>query len=223
MHVASLSDALIDGMSFANRNTASYITARRSCSFPTQSGGTFSPQNLRIMRFNMNDSDGAWLDGSTIRVAFTISNLGTSPLTPSTRSPASLFRRLRVLTGSQEVFDLLSYGRCHELFSMMLPAGRQANDACEGCGSSNEQNSDPSTLSHPFSPMDISPGGSKRVLCQLLCRFFSQGKMLPLSLFSDGSSSSSSWESLTTATLRELGSRTRGSSRNQGSSVTLSR
>ena len=37
IHIASLSDSLIDGMSFANRATASYITGRKSTSFPTQS------------------------------------------------------------------------------------------------------------------------------------------------------------------------------------------
>ena len=77
IHVTSLSDCLIDGMSFANRPTASYITGRKSTSFPTQSGGTFASSNLRIMRFNMADSDGAWADGGTMRVCFTIQNNGS--------------------------------------------------------------------------------------------------------------------------------------------------
>ena len=76
IHVASLEDSLIDGMSFANRPTASYITGRRSTSFPTQSGGAFSSTNLRIMRFNCADSDGAWMDGGRLRVAFQIHNVG---------------------------------------------------------------------------------------------------------------------------------------------------
>ena len=71
-HISSLSDALIDGMSFANRNTASYITARKSTPFQTQSGGTFSPANLRIMRFSLADSEGAWMDGSVLRVALAL-------------------------------------------------------------------------------------------------------------------------------------------------------
>ena len=129
IHIASLEDSLIDGVSFANRATASYITGRKSTSFPTQSGGTFSPQNLLIMRFTLNDADGAWLDGSTIRLAFTLNNLGTSSLNPVTLSPASLFRRLRLICGGTEIFDLLSYGRCHELFTMQLPHERQATRA----------------------------------------------------------------------------------------------
>ena len=93
--IANLSDSLIDGMSFANRATASYITGRKSTSFPTQSGGTFASSNLRIMRFNMADSDGAWADGGTMRVCFTIQNNGTASIQPTTLSPGSLFRRLR--------------------------------------------------------------------------------------------------------------------------------
>ena len=74
------------------------------------------------MRFNLSDSDGAWCDGGTLRVAFTISNTGSTAIQPTTLSPASLFRRLRILCGGTEIFDLLDYGRVHQLFSMQLPA-----------------------------------------------------------------------------------------------------
>ena len=168
-------------MSFANRATASYITGRKSTSFPTQSGGVFSSSALRIMRFNMADSDGAWADGGTLRVAFTIQNNGSSAIQPTTLSPASLFRRARILCGGTEIFDLLDYGRVHQLFSMQLPAARQAENAVEGWGSSSTLDS-PSTLQHPLQPLSIGGGASRRVLMQLLCPFFSQGKMLPLSL-----------------------------------------
>ena len=96
IHIASLSDALIDGMSFANRATASYITGRKSTSFPTQSGGVFSSSQLRIMRFNMADSDGAWADGGTLRVAFTLQNNGSNTIKPNTLSPASLLSLIHI-------------------------------------------------------------------------------------------------------------------------------
>ena len=95
IHVANLSDCLISGMSFANRATALYITGRKGTSFPTQSGGVFSSSNLRIMRFNMADSDGAWADGGTLRVAFMIQNNGSAAIKPSTLSPAEIMRRAR--------------------------------------------------------------------------------------------------------------------------------
>ena len=75
-HVASIEDSLIDGMSFGNRPTASYVTARRSTSFQPVSGGVFAPNQLRIIRFSINDNDGSWLDGSTLRLAFVLSNTG---------------------------------------------------------------------------------------------------------------------------------------------------
>ena len=65
------------------------------------------------MRFNMADSDGAWADGGTMRVAFTISNVGSESIQPNTLSPASLFRRLRILCGGTEICDLLDYGSVH--------------------------------------------------------------------------------------------------------------
>ena len=53
VHAAGLDDALFAGMSFTNRNTASYVTSRRSTSFQPVSGGVFSPSNLRIIRFRI--------------------------------------------------------------------------------------------------------------------------------------------------------------------------
>ena len=115
-HVASIDDSLIDGMSF---------------------GGVFAPNALRIMRFQINDNDGSWLDGSTLRLAFVLNNAGPvgTFIVPGTNSPASLFRRLRVLCGGGvECFDLQEYGRCHQMFSNMIPAQRRAEDAIEGWG-----------------------------------------------------------------------------------------
>ena len=132
-HVASIEDSLIDGMSFGNRPTASYVTARRSTSFQPVSGGVFAPNQLRIIRFSINDNDGSWLDGSTLRLAYVLSNTGGASLMyPDTHSPASMFRRLRGLVGGVEALDLQDYGRCHQTFASFLPAQRRAEDAIEG-------------------------------------------------------------------------------------------
>ena len=72
-HVASIEDSLIDGMSFGNRPTTSYITARRSSAFQPVSGGVFAPNQLRIIRFSIID-DATWLDASTLRLAFVLLN-----------------------------------------------------------------------------------------------------------------------------------------------------
>ena len=132
-HVASIEDSLIDGMSFGNRPTASYVTARRSTAFQPVSGGVFAPNALRIIRFSINDNDGSWLDASTLRLAFVLSNTGAaSVMYPNTQSPASMFRRLRVLAGGVEIADTQDYGRVHQMFASFLPAQRRAEDAIDG-------------------------------------------------------------------------------------------
>ena len=66
--------------------------------------------------------------------------------------------------------------------TLQQPAARLMEDAIEGWGSTNTASTDPSTLCHPFTPAAIAAGTGRRVLCQILCPFFSQGKMLPPSL-----------------------------------------
>ena len=184
VHAAGLDDALFAGMSFTNRNTASYVTGRRSTAFQPVSGGVFAPSNLRIMRFSMQDCDGQWLDGSTLRLAFVLANTGTQTLTPNTNSPASMFARLRVLAGGVEVTDIAEYGRTHQMFSNLLPAARRTEDAIEGWGAiyATTDGLPLTVLSQNFSPAPLAAGKKRRVLTQLLCPFFNNGKMLPLSL-----------------------------------------
>ena len=121
-HVASIEDSLINGMSFGNRPTASYVTSQRSTSFQPVSGGVFAPNQLRIIRFSINDNDGSWLDASTLRLDFVLSNTsGATVMYPNTHSPASLFRRLRVLAGGVEIADTQDYGRVHQMFAQGTP------------------------------------------------------------------------------------------------------
>ena len=190
-HVASIEDSLLAGMEYSNRPTASYVTARRATSFQPVSGGVFAPNALRIVRFSLNDSDGSWLDGSTIRLAFILTNTGAHMMVPTALSPASLFRRLRVLCNGVEVVDCQDYGRCHQLFASLIPAQRRVEDACEGWGgiygavaaaAGMGFGGPGSTLSAPVSPAPVRAGLSKRMLTPLLCPFFSQGKLLPLGL-----------------------------------------
>jgi len=164
---ASLEDSLINSMSFHGRSTASYIISRRSTAYVPQSGDTFSPANTRIIRFSLNDSDGSWLDGSSIRLGFNFHNRCNADMQPTCCSPASLFRRLRVLLGGVEVFDSLYHGRTHELFSLLLSPSRRMNDAIEGWGAQLVG----ADLEDPFLPAPIPKRKSRRMLWQLLCNF----------------------------------------------------
>ena len=93
------------------------------------------------------------------------------------------------MAGGVEIADTQDYGRVHEMFASFLPAQRPAEDAIEGWGSvygvaaGGAGNVGPATtLSNPFSAFPLRPGTQRRMLTQLLCPFFSQGKLLPLSL-----------------------------------------
>ena len=185
VHAAGLDDALIPGLSFTNRNTASYVTSRRSTSFQPVSGGVFSPSNLRIIRFSLQDCDGQWLDGSTLRLAFVVSNIGTQSLVPIAHTPGAMFARLRVLAGGVEVADIAEYGRTFQMFGNFLSAERRREDMIEGWGGelpTTDAQTQHMALSDWSKPASIAAGKKKRVLTQLLCPFFNNGKMLPLSL-----------------------------------------
>ena len=88
-HIAGVDDALVSPLHFSgSASTASYITERRNCTFAPKSGGLFSPNGLRLLRFNLADQSG-FLDGQTIRLAFEIKNThATVALTPVVSSPA---------------------------------------------------------------------------------------------------------------------------------------
>ena len=134
-HIASSDDRLLDGLHFGGRNTASYIDERRNCSFPPQSGGVFSPDRLRLLRFNLADQSG-FLGGSTVRLGITLRNTSsTVEMKPVTATPASLFRRVRIIaSGSAELEDIDNYGRVVEMFNILLPSQRRFNDITEGWG-----------------------------------------------------------------------------------------
>ena len=122
-HIAESEDQLISGLHFSGSNTASYITERRQVSFAPQSASNFKPSGSRLMRFSLTDEQG-FLDGSTVRLIFKLTNLsGDTSLPPMVDSPASMFRRLRIMcNGSGVVEDVEQYGRVHQSFSHLLPS-----------------------------------------------------------------------------------------------------
>ena len=112
-HISGSEDKLIDGLAFTGRNTASYITERRSCSFQPQSGCLFSPNGVRLLRINLADQTG-WLSGDSVLLVMTIQNQSTNTLVPICDSPASMFRRMRLIcNGSAVVEDVEEYSRVH--------------------------------------------------------------------------------------------------------------
>ena len=122
-HIAGSEDRLLDSLTFAGKNTASYVTERRSCTFAPQSGGNFSPAGIRLMRFNLADQQG-WLDAGTLRLAFTLMNKSTTAdMKPIVENLAGMFRRLRVIAnGSCEIENIEQYGRVNQMFNICCQA-----------------------------------------------------------------------------------------------------
>ena len=71
-HAQSVDDALIGGLSFKLKPGASYVTNRRSVSYFASGGNTYSPNGVKVMKFNLTGDQ--WLDPSTFRVAFQLNN-----------------------------------------------------------------------------------------------------------------------------------------------------
>ncbi len=122
-HIAGSEDRLIDGLHFAGRNTASYSTARRACTFAPSSAASWPARGL--IRLKLADHD-RWLDAGTLRLIFTISNNHVSAtLDPVGTSPAVNLRRLRIIAnGLAVVEDIEDYGRVYQIFSELLPSQR---------------------------------------------------------------------------------------------------
>ena len=135
-HIAGSEDRLIDGLHFAGRNTASYGTARRATTFSPSSAAAWAPNGVRLVRFNLADHAG-WLDGGTLRLCFTLSNLATTTLDPIAVSPAAMFRRLRLIANGSSVLEDSDNGRTYQLMSELLPCQRRMNDTGETWGGGN--------------------------------------------------------------------------------------
>jgi hypothetical protein len=126
-HISGSEDKLFAGLHFAGRETASYVTNRDLATFAPQQASNFKPSGVRLMRFNLADQQG-WLDGSTLRLMMTIVNDSASPSIPAAFSPASMFRRVRIIAnGSAINEDVELYGRCHQMFSFLLPPDELRN------------------------------------------------------------------------------------------------
>ena len=160
-HIAGSEDRLVDGLHFAGRNSASYITARRAVSFSPSSASSWKPSGVRLVRFNLADHAG-WLDGGTVRLIFTITNLGPTPtagvtnsLVPSSTSPACMFRRMRIIAnGSAMLEDIDDYGRTFQMFSELLPSQRRMTNLAESWGGTTNT----ATLSNPRRSLRSSRG-----------------------------------------------------------------
>ena len=178
-HIAGAEDKLVDSLHFAGKTSASYVTERRSVSFAPQAASNFTPQGVRLMRFNLADQNG-WLVGDTVRLVMTIHNAKATNLVPVVDSPASMFRRVRLIgNGSAMIEDIEEYGRVHEMFSMLQSSARRYNAHAEGWGSTDLHSA---TFNSPGAPDPIPGNSARTVVVKLLSSFLTQGKAIPLNM-----------------------------------------
>ena len=178
-HIAGAEDKLLDSLHFAGKTSASYVTERRSVSFAPQAASNFTPNGVRLLRYSLADQSG-WLEGNTLRLVMTIHNATANPLRPVVESPASMFRRLRIIAnGSAMIEDVEEYGRVHEMFSLLQSSERRYNAHAEGWGSTDVTSS---TFNDPGRPDPIPGNSARTVVVKLLSSFLTQGKAIPLNM-----------------------------------------
>ena len=110
----------------------------------------------------------------------TIHNAMGTSLTPVVDSPASMFRRVRLIgNGSAMIEDIEEYGRVHQMFSLLQSSERRYNAHTEGWGTEKIHTA---TFDSPGDPDPIPGNKSRTVVVKLLSSFLTQGKAIPLNM-----------------------------------------
>ena len=129
-HAESIDDALIGGLSYKPKPGASYVTNRRSVSYFASGGNSYSPNGVKVMKFNLAGDQ--WLDPNTFRVAFQLNNNNGNNgdgfaivVQPLSWNPAVFFRRARLICGGQVVEDIDDFNRPSLMFTDLMPEDDQ--------------------------------------------------------------------------------------------------
>lgn len=193
-HAQSVEDALIGGLSYKLKPGASYVTNRRSVSYFASGGNQYSPNGVKVMKFNLTGDQ--WMDPSTFRVMFQLNNKESGPLNflkPLHWNPAIFFRRCRLIAGGQVIEDIDNFNRLSLMLTALKPEEEQLEIATEGFGSFDSENSLPTGDTtddqaidnrREYRESDFNESGviatSRRVLFKPMLGMFNQDKLIPL-------------------------------------------
>ena len=187
-HAQSVDDALIGGLSYKLKAGVSYVANRRSVSFFAQGGNQYSPNGVKVMKFNLTGDQ--WLDPSSFRVVFQLNNegydaAGSICVQPLSLNRAVFFRRCRIIAGGVVIEDIDNFNR----FSIMLHAlkseGEQLGIASEGFGSFDDKYANATAdtrKSYRLGSHEQSGivSAARRVTFQPLIGLFNQETLIPL-------------------------------------------
>ena len=191
-HAQSIDDALIGGLSCQLKPRASYVTNRRSVSCFASGGNTYSPNGVKVMKFNLAGDQ--WLDPSTFRVAFQLNNHNGNNgdgfqimVQPLSWNPAVFFRRARLICGGQVVEDIDGFNRLSLMLTDLLPEDDQHDIGCEGFGNFDSVQGEGAQAagkrkSYRQTDYDLSGdvGVARRVMFKPMLGLFNQEKLTPL-------------------------------------------
>ena len=168
-------DFLIDGLSFKPpSNTAAYVQETRQVSYFPESGNRFDPVSSRVIRFRL--ADHAFLEASSCKLGFTITNLGNQNITPLAQ-PMSMFRRGLLFAASQLVEDRMELATEAAVTDRLLEPYRRLDNSNEAHPLGNPFNGDYQVLGATK---------SRRILVNLPFGVFQQPKWIPLHLVAGG-------------------------------------
>lgn len=130
---SSVTDKLIDGLSFKIAPGASYVQSRASCQWYANGSNEYEPvKGNRVVRIPITSSDG-WIDPSTIRLAFEVRNNGAAPLRLLSGGH-SFIRRARLMVGSVVCEDCSDYARTAQMLQYLKSKHSRQNEQVSGTG-----------------------------------------------------------------------------------------
>uniref|UniRef100_UPI0040498795 hypothetical protein n=1 Tax=Flavobacterium sp. TaxID=239 RepID=UPI0040498795 len=188
-HAQSVDDALIGGLSYKLKPGASYVTNRRSVSYFAQGGNQYSPNGVKVMKFNLTGND--WLDPSTFRIMFQLNNAAvqtdgsTKILEPLSWNPACFFRRARVICGGVVVEDIDDFNRLSLMITALKTEEEQNSIAAEGfCNFDDKYTASESDSRSTYRSEDFDKAGiiftSRKAVFKPIFGLFDQDKLLPI-------------------------------------------
>ena len=173
---STVQDVLIDSLSFQPRPGASYITARRDTRwFAAGSDSYQSDTRVKVIRINLTGAPQEWLDPSSVRVSFDVTNRSQDKVIQPITGPWAFFSRVSIRVLGTLTEDIQQYGLTYQVFSngLTVEARQREMDLSFGGIIDNNQREQPE---------HIPPGETRTVTMNLLAGLFSgQNKHLWLS------------------------------------------